>query len=159
MEQRSTIEWNIEDLKSALGITEHGVKSIFTDGRNMPSILGHRLCKDNQGWSLAPGSGHDLLGPDNGKWKIRSITRNKVDFNPSKHIGIGREFDRDEFLKDLESLDGFILFDIACFPTVTVFKVPVQNVIRWFNNNKLNYNASASRKKFKEELENDIRST
>lgn len=155
MENRFTIEWNIEDLKSALGVTEHGVKSIFTDGRNMPSIFKHRLSSDYPDWTPAPGSGHQLLDPDNGKWKIRSITDKGVDFRPSEQIGTGRNFDRDRFLEALELLKGFIIFDIACFPTVAVFKIPVQNVNRWFQNGILNF-GKISREKFNETLKNDI---
>lgn len=156
MENRFTIEWDIEDLKSALGITEDGIRDIFTDGRNMPSIFKHRLSSDYPDWNPVPGSGHQLLDPDNGKWKIRSITHEGVDFRPSDQIGKGRYFDEIKFRAELESLQGFILFSITCFPAVTVFKVPVQNVKRWFNNRKLNNSAGVSRKKFNEILKNDI---
>ena len=155
MENRFTIEWDIEDLKSALGITEDGIRDIFTDGRNMPSIFKHRLSRVNHGWTPAPGSGHQLLDPDNGKWKIRSITHKGVDFRPSNQIGTGRNFDTERFLEELELLQGFIIFDIACFPAVTAFKIPTPNVNRWFQNGILD-NGRVSREKFKEELENDI---
>ena len=155
MENRFTIEWNIEDLKSALGITEDGVRDIFTDGRNMPSIFKHRLSRDNQGWTPTRGSSHQLLDPDNGNWKVRSITHKGVDFRPSNQIGTGRNFDTERFIEALGLLKGFILFDIACFPTAAVFKIPVQNVSRWFQNGILD-SGKVSREKFTNELENDI---
>ena len=49
------------------------------------------------------------------------------------------------FLVKLDAVAGFILADTVDFPTVTVFKVPVTYVKRWYANKELSAAAKVSR--------------
>ena len=158
MENSFTLEWNIGELSTALRITEFNVKRIFTDGRYVPLIIGLRLVNDHPGWKLEPstGGGYYLIDPNERRWMARSITHRGVYFNPSNQKGEGREFNEDRFQDMLENLEGFILSDIVSFPNVSVLKVPVPNVIRWYKNESLNPDSSISRANFENYLRSDV---
>lgn len=71
-------------------------------------------------------------------------------------VGSGREFNEVQFNQKLNEIDGFILSDVTLFPNVPIYKIPVQNVIRWYDNNQLNSKAEVTRNKFLLRLANDI---
>lgn len=150
MEARFTMTWDAEELARALKVTVPDVKEYLTDGRRASFIIERRLKWENLGWTLAPseGAGYDLLAPDGGLWEVRSITRGGVYFTPSAQVGSGRKFAEAGFLTKLDAVAGFILADIVEFPTVTVFKVPVTHVKRWYANGELSAAAKVSRAAF-----------
>ncbi len=142
--------WDAEELARALKVTISDVKEYFTDGRRVSFIIERRLKWENPGWTLAPseGAGYDLLDPDGALWEVRSITRGGVYFTPSAQVGSGRRFAEAGFLAKFDVIAGFILADIVEFPVVTVFKVPVAYVKRWYANGELNKAAKVSRALF-----------
>lgn len=158
MKNRFQLRWNEQELASAFQITTDDVREYLTDGRRVSFIIERRLMWENPGWSLAPseGAGYDLLDPNGGMWEVRSITRQGVYFNPSNQVGSGRKFNEIGFKQKLENISGFILSDIVLFPAVEVYVIPVENVIRWYDQNLLGSNAKVSRKKFLEQLSDDI---
>jgi len=98
-----------------------------------------------------------LQDPNDGLWNVRSISRRGVHFDPSEQNGSGRNFDEPRFIENLGRITGFILADIAEFPQVEVFMVPVANVRRWYDRKILGQNANISRKKFHSILVCDIK--
>ena len=135
MDSRFTLHFDAEKLADAFGVTIADIHEYLTDGRRASFIIERRLKWANPGWELAPseGAGYDLKAPDGGLWEVRSITGGGVYFNPSAQVGFGRRFEEAGFLTKLEGIEGFILSDITLFPTVQVFKVPVDYVKRWYN--------------------------
>jgi len=143
----------------AFKVSVEDVREYLTDGRRVSFMIERRLARENPGWQLArsEGAGYDLLDPVGGKWEVRSITRSGVYFNPSNQVGSGRTFNEQGFQEKLEEVKGFILADIVEFPTVSVYVVPVNNVLRWHRQFLLGANARVSRKKFLMDLSPDIR--
>lgn len=158
MERRFQMTWDEEELARAFKVKTTDIREYLTDGRRVSFIIERRLKWDNEGWSLAPseGAGFDLLDPQGGMWEVRSITDQGVYFNPSNQVGAGRIFNEDGFQAKLSRIQGFILSDIVGFPIVDIFVVPVENVLRWHNGRMLGANARVSRKKFLNDLANDI---
>ena len=150
MDARFTMTWDADELARALKVTVPDVKEYLTDGRRASFIIERRLKWENPGWELAPseGAGYDLLDPDGALWEVRSITRGGVYFTPSAQVGSGRKFAEAGFLTKLDAVAGFILADIVDFPTVTVFKVPVTYVKRWYANKELSAAAKVSHNAF-----------
>lgn len=158
MEKRFQLNWDLEKLAEAFGVTTDDIREYLTDGRRVSFIIERRLKWDNPHWSLAPseGAGYDLCDPDGGLWEVRSITSKGVYFNPSFQVGSGRRFEEIGFQNKLNGIKGFILSDIVGFPLVDVFVVPVENVKRWHSEKLLGANAKVSRKKFLEQLAPNI---
>lgn len=159
MDNRFQLTWNQEELARAFRVTTADVREYLTDGRRVSFIIERRLMWENPGWKLAPseGAGYDLLDPQNGRWEVRSITKQGVYFNPSNQVGSGRKFNEDGFLSKLSVLKGFILSDIVGFPIVDVYVIPVENVVRWHSSGALGANAKISRGKFLREMVREIR--
>ena len=154
MQSRFAMTWDAEELARALKVTVDDVKEYFTDGRRVSFIIERRLKWDHPGWALAQseGAGYDLLDPDGKLWEVRSITKGGVYFTPSNQVGSGRIFKEAGFLAKLNAVRGFILADIVEFPTVTVFKIPVERVIDWYQNGDLQASARISRSLFHSRL-------
>jgi len=159
VKRRFKMEWDEGELARAFRVSTEDIREYLTDGRRVSFIIERRLKWENPGWSLAPseGAGYDLLDPEGGMWEVRSITRQGVYFNPSNQVGSGRVFNEDGFQVKLSGIKGFILSDIVRFPTVDVFVIPVENVLRWHKERRLGTNAKVSRAKFLSELAPDIR--
>ena len=154
MDSRFTIQFDAAKLAEAFGVTIADIHEYLTDGRRASFIIERRLKWANPGWELAPseGAGYDLKAPDGGLWEVRSITGGGVYFNPSAQVGSGRRFEEAGFLTKLDGVEGFILSDITLFPTVQVFKVPVDYVKRWYKQGELQANAKVSRAVFYKRL-------
>jgi hypothetical protein len=158
MEHRFRLTWDEAELARAFRVQPADIREYLTDGRRVSFIIERRLMWEHPGWKLAPseGAGYDLLAPDGGKWEVRSITRQGVNFNPSNQVGSGRSFDEAGFVQKLSSVAGYILSDIVGFPVVDVYRVPTDHVLRWWRNGMLGANAKVSRVKFLEHLAPDI---
>ena len=154
MKPRFQMKWDLAELARAFRVREEDILEYLTDGRRVSFIIERRLKWEHQGWDLAPseGAGYDLRDPNGGLWEVRSVTRSGVYFNPSSQVGSGRKFNEVGFIKKLESIRGFILSDIVQFPTVDVFVVPVEYVVRWYRAGQLGANAHVRRAVFLERL-------
>lgn len=159
MQPTFALSWDVKALASAMMMTEDDVIQYFTDGRRVSFVIERRIVATHPGWILATseGAGFDVADPDGANWEVRSITRQGVYFTPSNQVGKGRAYDKAAFEQKLALVRGFILADIVDFPIVNCFKVPVENVIRWHVGGRLGANAKVSRKKFLDELAEDIR--
>jgi hypothetical protein len=150
MENHFQLRWDIQKLAEAFSVKEDDIREYLTDGRRVSFIIERRLIWENFKWELAKseGAGYDLIDPSGDKWEVRSITSRGVYFNPSNQVGSGRQFNEAGFLNKLYGLKGFILSDITTFPIVEVYKVPVENVRRWYHEGSLGVNAKVSRDRF-----------
>ena len=148
MQNKFKLTWDEAELAQAFRIAQEDVREYLTDGRRVSFIIERRLANEHANWRLAPseGKGYDLLDPNNDKWEVRSITNSGVYFTPSNQVGSGRSFNEPEFQEKLREIKGFILTDIAPFPDVNVYVVPVANVVRWYRLGLLGSSASISRK-------------
>ena len=158
MKKNFYINWDKKLISKAFKITKKDVHEYFTDGRRVSFLIERRLKWDHPGWELAKseGAGYDLKDPNKDLWEVRSITRSGVYFTPSNQVGSGRKFNENDFNKKLLNIKGFILTDIEQFPRMEVFVVSVENVIRWYSNGLLGKNAKISRKKFLNQLSQNI---
>ncbi len=159
MQNKFKLTWDEAELAQAFRISQEDVREYLTDGRRVSFIIERRLANEHANWKLAPseGKGYDLLDPNNDKWEVRSITNSGVYFTPSNQVGSGRSFNEPKFQEKLREIKGFILTDIAPFPEVNVYVVPVANVVQWYRLGLLGSRASISRKKFLESIAPDIR--
>ena len=75
----------------------------------------------------------DVQTTDNlDKFEVRVLTRNGVDFLPSKMKGIGREFNQDGFYEKLNLIKGFIIVDIRNLPNMCISSIE-SNTIKNLN--------------------------
>lgn len=150
MNRPTVLHWAVEELAEALRIPVADVRLYMTDGRRISFLIERRLCRENDGWELAPseGAAFDLLDPSGGKWEVRSLTRGGIYFTPSNQVGKGRRFDERDFIAKLSEVEGFLVSDIESFPHIPVFEVSSADVRKWYLAGKLGANAKVSRSKF-----------
>lgn len=155
MEESGVIEWNLEQLKGALRISEGEVDEYFKDGRRISFVLERRLCSEHFRGTLAvsEGAGYDLLDAEGNCWEVRSLTRGGVYFTPSAMVGSGRRFEELGFREKLRNVAGFVVTDITLFPKVPFWKIPSEQVVRWFDEGQLGLNARLSYRKARELIE------
>ncbi len=150
--------WCARKIADALRIPESDVREYMTDGRRVSFLVERRLALEHPDWRLATsgGAGYDLIDPRGGLWEVRSVTRRGVYFCPSNQVGSGRSFDEAGFLKKVADLAGYIVTDIEGFPKMTVYKIPSDNVRRWWHAGKLGKNSRVPREDFLKTHVSDI---
>ena len=65
-------------------------------------------------------------------------------------VGSGRNFDEGGFQEKLDSLDGYVISNIATFPKVAYWLIPKEEVIAWRAAGHLSKDTRISHKKFLE---------
>ena len=145
----TTLEWKISDVAKSLFLSENETKEYFRDGRRC-SFLVERRIRDIINGKLAPseGSSYDLIDKQGNNWEVRSLTKGGIYFTNSRDIGSSRTFNEEGFLKKLDNIKGYIVSDISHWPNVPVYKITSQNVLLWYNSNKLSSNTKISKNKF-----------
>jgi len=143
------LSWNINEIARALKIRPEDVREYFTDGRRVSFIVERRLAREVLRGRLAPteGAGYDIIDSQGGKWEVRSITRSGIYFCPSYIVGSGRHFEEEGFLRKLREIKGFIIADIESFPEIPFWIIPVEQVIKWWNEGKLGTTTRISRRR------------
>lgn len=151
-EKKGILTWNVEELAKALKISIQDVREYFTDGRRVSFIIERRVSKEIMKGKLASseGAGFDLFDVAGGKWEVRSISRGGIYFCPSYMVGSGRKFDVDGFLKKISEIKGYIISDIESFPSVPVWIVSKEEVLKWWENGDLGKNTKISKEKILE---------
>lgn len=141
------LKWNISELAKAMKITEDEVREYFTDGRRVSFVLERRLAREVMHGKIAKseGAGYDLTDNKGKKWEVRSITKRGVFFSPSNMVGKGRKFEKDGFLKKLNSIDGYILADVVNFPNVPFWKIKSNLVRKWWENGEIRKDTHSER--------------
>ena len=148
MEPAGYLNWDVQEIASALRIRREDVLKYFTDGRKVAFIFERRLASEFTGGELAgsEGADYDIQDTDGMRWEVRSISK-KTYFCPSYMVGSGRSFNEDGFLKKLQGIAGYILVDIGQFPNVPFWKVSAADVLAWYRGGKLGAATHTSRLK------------
>ena len=148
MKPTRILNWNIEEVASALKVDVQSVREYFTDGRRVAFLIERRIAKE-EGFSLATseGASFDLIDKSGGKWEVRNITRGGIYFCPSYMVGSGRTFDKPGFLRKLAGVDGYIVTDIELFPEVPYWILPRKIVEDWWGLNRLGTCTKISRER------------
>jgi hypothetical protein len=149
------LTWDVKEIAGALKIRPEDVREYFTDGRRASFIIERRLCFEFLGGSLAEseGQGFDVRDRRGRKWEIRSITKGGVYFCPSYMVGKGRTFNEQGFLRKMDDIVGYVVADVASFPDVPFWTIPVTDVRSWWKEGKLGSTTKVSRKKALELLQ------
>ena len=142
------LEWDVQEIASALRIRREDVLKYFTDGRKVAFIFERRLANEFTGGELAEteGTDYDILDVDGKRWEVRSVSK-KTYFCPSYMVGSGRSFNEEGFLRKLNGIAGYILVDIGQFPNVPFWKVTAANVLAWYQAGQLGAGTHTSRVK------------
>jgi hypothetical protein len=142
------LEWDVQEIASALRIRREDVLKYFTDGRKVAFIFERRLTNEFTGGDLATSEGadYDIVDVDGKRWEVRSISK-KTYFCPSYMVGSGRSFQEEGFLRKLDGIAGYILVDIGMFPNVPFWKVSASAVLGWYRSGKLGAGTHTSRPK------------
>jgi hypothetical protein len=148
------LEWDVQEIASALRIRREDVLKYFTDGRKVAFIFERRLTNEFTGGDLAESEGadYDIVDIDGKRWEVRSISK-KTYFCPSYMVGSGRVFHEEGFLKKLDGIAGYILVDIGMFPKVPFWKVSAASVLAWYRAGQLGAGTHTSRPKVLQLLE------
>lgn len=127
MAQSLILEWDLEELASAMHLAKQEVLAYFRDGRRISFILERRIRDAFPSWTLAPseGSAFDLIDEQGRNWEARSVSKG-IYFCPSYMVGAGRRFAEDGFVAKLDGVAGYVCSDIMKFPCVPVYMVPAQ---------------------------------
>jgi len=146
---KGTLEWNEQQIASALMISPEDVREYFTDGRRVSFLLERRISREIIRGTLAAseGAGYDLLDSQGGKWEVRSISKGGIYFCPSYMVGSGRSFELDGFLKKLQEVKGYIVSDIELFPKIPFWIIETNQVKAWWDTKQLSSISHISRKK------------
>jgi hypothetical protein len=138
MAQSLILEWNLDELASAMHLTRDEVLTYFRDGRRISFILERRIRDAYPNWLLAPseGSGFDLIDDSGRKWEARSVSKG-IYFCPSYMVGSGRHFEESGFLAKLDAIAGYVCSDIMKFPSVPVFMVPSELIRELYSGGQL----------------------
>jgi hypothetical protein len=109
MVQSLILEWDVDQLASAMHLTKEEVLTYFRDGRRISFILERRIRDAYPDWLLAPseGSGFDLIDNSGMKWEARSVSSG-IYFCPSYMVGSGRRFEEGSFLAKLDAIAGYV---------------------------------------------------
>lgn len=149
MKKGGIFKWDVRKIAKALKIKESDVISYFTDGRRVSFILERRLAYEILKGKLASneGAGYDLLDSNGNKWEVRSISKGGIYFCPSYMVGSGRSFELKGFLNKLKEIKGYIISDIASFPEIHFWIIPVEQVIKWWKSGQLGKTTKISQEK------------
>lgn len=144
---RGVLEWNLENLASAMCLEESDVHLYFTDGRRVSFMLERRIAYEVLDGTLAPseGAGWDVLDANGKKWEVRSISRGGIYFCPSYMVGSGRSFNEPGFVAKLDEIEGYVVSDIESFPCIPFWIIPGDLVRSWWFDGKLGSSTKISR--------------
>lgn len=147
MKPAGCLRWDSKDLAAAMKLPEADVREYFTDGRRVAFIVERRLAYEflSGRRSISEGADHDLVGPDGGRWEVRSISRQGTYFCPSFMVGSGRSFVEAGFLAKLDAITGYIICDIESFPEVPFWVVGSNSVRNWWASGQLGRTSKISR--------------
>ena len=150
MDPAGYLRFNLQEIATALGITEKDTQIYFTDGRRISFLIERRAVDAMPGSILASseGSGFDLIDANGGKWEVRSLTEGGIYFCPSYMVGSGRSFDEQGFLAKLSEIDGYFVTDITQFPDMPYWIIRYSIVEQLWNNGDLGKISKITRKRF-----------
>lgn len=148
MHPTGTLQWDVQEIASALRIRREDVLKYFTDGRKVAFIFERRIANEVTGGDLAEteGAGYDILDVDGKRWEVRSVSK-KTYFCPSYMVGSGRKFEEPGFFQKLDAVAGYILVDIGQFPDVPFWKVSSDVVRAWYASGQLGAGTHTGRTK------------
>lgn len=147
--KKSVLSWDIDSLTAAMKLDASEVRQYFTDGRRASFLLERRISREIVQGTIAKseGAGYDVIDPAGGKWEVRSLTRRGTYFCPSYMVGKNRKFELQGFLDKLDEVEGYIISDIELFPNIPVWVVSADEVLTWWNENKLQADSKITRAK------------
>lgn len=142
-----TMDWDLTALSAALQISEIASQEYFTDGRRISFLLERRLATEVFRGKIADSekAGYDLIDGHGNRFEVRCITRSGVHFSPSYMVGFGRAFDKQGFLKKLNSIHGYVLCDIIKFPKIPCWSMTSNDILDLYNRGKLGKRSKLSR--------------
>lgn len=134
-----TLNWDIAKLTEALKVGVDDIQEFCTDGRKFSFVVERRIAYEVLKGSLAPseGASFDVIDSTGRKWEVRSITKSGIYFCPSYMVGSQRSFNERGFLEKLEGIEGYIVADLASFPTVPFWSIQKDTVRDWWKRGKL----------------------
>lgn len=139
-----TLQWDEKALASALKLDVSEIKPYFKDGRRISFLLERSLVKRLMPGKLAISERdpYDIELRNGEKWEVRCITSRGVKFGPSKNTGGSRKFSEKDFLHKLKSIAGYALCDVTNFPSVAIYKVPSNAILKLYKSGSLGLSAS-----------------
>ena len=148
----TTITWDLAKLSKELHIPEKDTLAYFQDGRRASFIVERRLAYEYLQGRIADseGASYDVFDKEGKKWEVRSLTKGGLYFCPSYMKGSGRTFNEKGFLEKLDEIEGYLVAQITDFPNVPVFKIPKNQVLKWWRSSQLGTTSEISLKKARE---------
>jgi len=143
------LEWDIRQLSQALYLTENEVRQYFTDGRRVSFLVERRIAREVLHGQMASDEGkpYDVVDSKQQKWEVRSVTKHGVYFCPSYMVGSGRKFNGKGFEEKLKAIAGYVIADVASFPSVPYWIIPASVVAMWWKNGELGSITKVTRSK------------
>lgn len=139
MREIATLEFDLEHLATAMHLSDREVMAYFTDGRRVSFVVERRISREVMKGNLADSEGdpYDLVADDGTKWEVRSLTRQGMYFCPSYMVGSGRSFDEAGFLAKVAGISGYLVAHVDEFPSITIWKVDSETVLKWYRAGRL----------------------
>jgi hypothetical protein len=142
-----SVDWPA--ISKAIGLSEIETAELFADGRVSGELLQRIAIRQ---FNLIPANNCDLydaIFPESQeKIEIRLITRNGIQTRPSNQIGAKREFNRELYMKKLESVEYFLFVDLRTVSnTVPCYLVPSAMIRKFFITGKLGSGGATSSNK------------
>jgi len=101
-------------------LTTEEINEVFQDGRQASPVLERQLVKWFPELTHIKGcKDHDHIDTQGNKYDAKNFTKRGLKFMPSKMIGVGRSFNKNEFHNKAKNLT-YIVCDIVDFPQIKV---------------------------------------
>lgn len=109
-----------EELVLAFGALDPArLSAVLRDGRPTSYLLHAHLLSKFSNLRPAPVKLSDAVVDDLGQvFLVRVVTENGTKLLPSKNIGVGRNYDPDDYRAALKQLSGFLLIDVTQMPRI-----------------------------------------
>lgn len=131
-------------IEKALLLTPEQTDELFHDGRHvgfLAKVWGQRLFKYKR-------YGLNHVGP-NGHYQLSATAasvahavhvrcfRNKIQFQRSKHMGVGRECEQEDVITTLRDLETYVLVDLRRFPLLDFYPLDTKSLLPFAHSGQL----------------------
>ena len=160
LEFLTTLSWNRSDVGTALGLDDDQLNNWARDGRNMNTLVQHRIASD-QGWRLVSVEGGTkvLVSDDGRRYWVRCVNKNGVHLTRASMRGHGRSFKEGAFRSWLQGFDGFLLANVDDWPLVDVYHLSATDTLALYQAGVADDKAHLSFQSFLRLAEPDVEAT
>lgn len=141
------VDWS--GIAQAIGLSDQETRQLFSDGRLSGELLQRVVIRY---FGLIPSRNCDVYDATFPatfeKLEIRLITKYGIKTAPSNQIGSSREFNKENYIKKLETLDYFLFVDLRVLDdNIPCYLIPSSQIRKFYYKGYLSKDGSSSSRK------------